>query len=50
MVQEIDTDLVTSFRWHDRFADFDDGAAFDALVDSILREGQIAPALLRPHP
>ena len=50
VVQEIDTALVTSFRWHDRFADFDDGAAFDALVDSILREGQIAPALLRPHP
>lgn len=50
VVQEIETDLVTSFRWHDRFADFDDGAEFDALVDSILREGQIAPALLRPHP
>ena len=50
VVQEIATELVTPFRWHDRFADFDDNAAFDALVESILREGQIAPALLRPHP
>ena len=39
-----------AFRWAGRFAGLDDGAEFDALVDSILREGQIAPALLRPHP
>lgn len=50
VVQEIDTADIIPFRWHDRFADFDDSAEFDALVESILREGQIAPALLRPHP
>lgn len=50
VVQEIPTELITPFRWHDRFVDFDDNAEFEALVESILREGQIAPALLRPHP
>ncbi|UOM37231.1 ParB/RepB/Spo0J family partition protein [Acuticoccus sp. I52.16.1] len=50
VVQEIATERITPFRWHDRFADFDDSAEFDALVESILREGQIAPALVRPHP
>ncbi|WP_226576197.1 plasmid partitioning protein RepB [Acuticoccus sediminis] len=50
VVQEVPTELITPFRWHDRFSDFDDNAEFEALVESILREGQIAPALLRPHP
>lgn len=50
VVREFETDRVSPFRWHDRFSDFDDGPEFEALVDSIMREGQIAPALVRPHP